>query len=451
VIEITDVEKASDDSGLLGGYELDEPRPGDTRSFHELTVSGWVTGHAEAAAAVEVRSADAVTGRSLGKSPVGFERADVARAFPHLPAAAKSGFETGVSLLGLPPEFELNVIAWFGERRPATIAVVRGRRTPISTEFDPTLQPLLVTSLGRSGSTWLMGLLSEHPDIVSYRPLEYESRVAASWMQLAHSLTSPGRYLRPVTGTDLHEWHWWLADGPVPERPGDPGLEEFLSGDNVGAIVRFAQGRIDDFYQRVAALQGRSSPRYFAEKFMPDLAAAVTAEVYPNYREILLVRDVRDVICSIHAFNAKRGYPAFGRELATSDEEHLRGPMRDSAAALLESWRRRGDRAIVVRYEDLVRDPHALLGQTLEFLELDASDDTLRRMSAAVARAELLIPELSFHRTTAEATASIGRWKRDLSQALRTLCEETLAEFLETFGYEVEESPSGIETTSPVR
>src|SRR5437588_7194982 len=192
---------------------------------------------------------------------------------PGAPWAAVSGFEIAVSTLGLAQEFELTVSAGVGEHRDVPLAAVRGRRTPLTTDFQPTLQPLLVTSLGRSGSTWLMRLLNHHPAVVSYRPLEYESRVAAAWMQLVYSLAAPGRFLRPVAGTDIRDWNWWLADGPAPENLPDVSVQRFLAASNVAAIAGFAQGRVEAFYREVAQLDGRR-PRYFAEKFVPDQITA---------------------------------------------------------------------------------------------------------------------------------------------------------------------------------
>jgi hypothetical protein len=40
------------------------------------------------------------------------------------------------------------------------------------------------------------------------------------------------------------------------------------------------------------------------------------------------------------------------------------------------------------------------------------------------------------HRTTADETASIGRWREDLPPALQDACGEAFAEALAAFGYE---------------
>ncbi len=435
MIEITDVATAAAD--MLRGYHLDQPGRGDTFSFHDLALMGWVIGGQTAVTAVDVRGADAISARvALATSPVGLPRPDVEVAFPSAPGARESGFDMALTLLGMPEQFELVVSAYLDQAGALPIAVVSGRRTPLRPRFESQLQPLIVTSLGRSGSTWLVRLLSEHPEIVAYRPLQYESRVAGSLMRVAHSLASPSRFLRIVTGTDLRNWHWWFAEEPTPAHLLDPELESFLSGENVAEVIDFAQRRVDAIYRKIAEMQGSPPARFFVEKFMPDLTTALIAEVYPQAREIVLVRDPRDMVCSMHAFNAKRRYPAFGRELSRSDEEHVRTHLRNDAEALLEGWRRRRDRALLVRYEDLVAEPSVVLRRIFDWLELEAGPTMWRRLDHALDEAEQLLPELSFHRTTANVRDSVGRWRRDLPEPLLRLCEESFSEFLDTLHYE---------------
>jgi hypothetical protein len=52
-----------------------------------------------------------------------------------------------------------------------------------------------------------------------------------------------------------------------------------------------------------------------------------------------------------------------------------------------------------------------------------------------VATADAPTPERESHRTTTDRSASIGRWRRDLSPELRALCEPAFASALARFGY----------------
>src|SRR5206468_3765127 len=112
----------------------------------------------------------------------------------------------------------------------------------------------------------------------------------------------------------------------------------------------------------------------FVEKFavrsaVPDLVW----ELYPRARELILVRDFRDLVASILAMNVKVGYQGFGRRRAASDEEFIERQMADLASAFVRTWRERSDRAHLVRYEDLVTSRGPTLEGILEYLGLDAS------------------------------------------------------------------------------
>ena len=47
-------------------------------------------------------------------------------------------------------------------------------------------------------------------------------------------------------------------------------------------------------------------------------------ELYPAARELFLVRDFRDMIASMQAYNARKGFGDFGRETA-AERRHLAG------------------------------------------------------------------------------------------------------------------------------
>ena len=77
--------------------------------------------------------------------------------------------------------------------------------------------------------------------------------------------------------------------------------------DHVADLATFAQQRIDAVYRQVAAL-GDGRAEFFAEKCLPEgNVPQLLRELYPDAREVFLVRDFRDMLCSIRAFNEKRG------------------------------------------------------------------------------------------------------------------------------------------------
>ncbi len=100
----------------------------------------------------------------------------------------------------------------------ATLGQVTGQRSRLSSGYQPRLQALSITTIGRSGSTWLADLLWRHPAIVSLRDPGYEPVLAAHSMDTLVALSSPDSYgmaLNPLTD----EPRWWLGDGRQGELP----------------------------------------------------------------------------------------------------------------------------------------------------------------------------------------------------------------------------------------
>ena len=278
-------------------------------------------------------------------------------------------------------------------------------------------------------------MLGEHPAIAAYRPFEYEPRLASYWLDLLLAVSEPQSYYQALDG-ELYDDEWWLGrrrSTPVPVKYLDPGIQQWLGRDNVDAVADFAVRRVDEFYAEVARMQGKTDARYFTEKCWPGTCVPqLLAELFPNAREIILVRDFRDMVCSILSFNKKLGYDSFGRQLADSDAKFIR-QLRDSAVRTLEHWRERGKSAHLLRYEDIILRPEPTLKAALEYLGLDASPEVI---AATLQRASALTPELQQgHSTSRDPAASIGRWRRDLDDVLKKECAEAFGDVLTQFGY----------------
>jgi hypothetical protein len=277
------------------------------------------------------------------------------------------------------------------------------------------------------------------PEAVAFSPWARDARVGTYWTSVLQALSRPQSYLAQLVPGPLEQRNWWF------DRPdlrsgvgGDEALEAWLGGDGVESLASFCQSRIDAFYARLAADGPR--PRYFVEKYLPyQLTPDLLSELYPGAREIILVRDFRDMLCSVIAFNKKRGWEAFGRAEASDDAEYVQTTVANSAKRLLRRLRERGDAAHLVRYEDLILKPEATLGAMMEYLGLEASEEAI---AATLARADEDSPKVDDHRTTDKASASIDRWKRDLSPELAEVCAEVLDPVLTEFGYEPTLAPA---------
>jgi hypothetical protein len=113
------------------------------------------------------------------------------------------GFYRRVNALRLTTEFELGIDALFEDKSRAAVGRLSGTRSQLPPGPDHELQPLMITTLGRSGSTAIINLLSSHPQVVAYRPTETETRVASYWVDAFTQLTEPSSYLRQLFPNDL--------------------------------------------------------------------------------------------------------------------------------------------------------------------------------------------------------------------------------------------------------
>jgi hypothetical protein len=411
------------------GFHLDAPVPGDSSESHALALRGWALSGEDPIEQVEV----VFEGQVLASAALTKDREDVLSQFPEA-SNLRVGWVTEASLVGLPEEFELFVrVALRGGQRER-LATIRGRRRKVLAADDSALQPLIVSTYGRTGSTWLMRLLDQHPATLAYRPFEYEPRAVSYWAAVLDALSQPASYLQPLA-TVLSSDHWWLGDAAVPSDiplP-DPPVKDELSHTGIEAVATLCRERILSFYEAVARTQNKPQPRYFAEKVSPDPAVwRLTTELFPATREVILVRDFRDMACSILAYNEKTKVTSFGRERVDTDLEFLQ-ELRTAAKSLVNIHRGRGDSAFLLRYEDLILEPEPTLFELFEFLGISSSEQTV---ASVLERASEETVPMAGHRTSSDPRQSVGRWQRDLSSEMQEACVEAFDDVLAELGYE---------------
>jgi hypothetical protein len=421
-LEILDVTLADLDDALAG--RALEARLDPEPTF-ALNVGGWVLGPTGPPPRVSfVHDADVVW-----EAPVEVECPDVAAAHPEIPGADGAGFYATLNSLALPPSFELHVRA--GE---VELGTIRGRRASLGPGPAQALRPLMLTGFSRTGSNLVLRMLGAHPEIAVYRPFQYEPRVLTYWVDVFRELTEPAAYLRQITTQGrIAERAWWLGAGsPTPRPLFDPQLQRALAIDTVEDVAAFCRSRIARVYGRIAPAIDRPSARLFAEKQLPGTVPTIAWALYPDAREVFLVRDFRDMIASVLAWRERFGGAWFGHAAAGTGEAFVRS-FASFATNLVASWRRRSEGAHLLRYEDLISDPERVVEPLIGYLGVDDS-------SAAVASMIASLSERSSHaeqyRTTESAEDSIGRWRRDLPPELERAAQETFAPALAEFGYE---------------
>ena len=427
LVEITRVEQVEGGGGPLVGCRLDGPKPQTRSSLYGFELVGWVLAEAGPVEKVEVMQ----EGRVVGEAAPGEARADIAAAFPGVPHAEECGFRVPIGALDLRQEFELSVVARGPGDMRARIADVGGERATLPAGGEGLIQPLMVNTIGRSGSTWLVWLLSCISEAVAFSPWARDARVGTYWTSVMQALSRPQSYLAQLVPGPLEQRYWWNDRADLRFGVGgDPELEAWLGGEAIESLVDLCRSRIDAFYARLG--EDGERPRYFVEKYLPyQLTPDLLSEMYPGAREVILVRDFRDMLCSVIAFNRKRGYQAFGRADVGSDAEYVETTVANSARRLLRRRRERGGEAHLVRYEDLIQEPEETVAGMMRFLGLDAGEEAVAAVLGRAAKGSL-----EEHRTTSKASESIERWKRDLSPELARVCAEVLDPMLTEFGYE---------------
>ncbi len=433
-VEILEVVHLPLEAPELLGASVGQPIAGGRSGTLAVEIAGWALARGPADVSIELAHAGVV----LRRIPLGVARPDIAEAHPDVEGAATSGFRSTVSLLGMDPEFEFRVNVVVGKRH-VPLAVVRGRRERLETDYQPKLSPLLVTTLGRTGSTWVTWLLSQHPEIVSYRPFQSEPRFATYWMEVLRALAEPTSYLRPVKPVSISGGRWWLGDEDGPDLPyiADPEVRAWLGHEHIRRLAAFCQQSLDGFYDQVLQVAHKPQATLFAEKLLPNpFVESLTRELYPGARQLVLVRDFRDVLCSIVAYREARRNRGVFEEFPRTEEESILA-LKNSATQLLRSWKRRHGSAMLLRYEDLIERPEPTLGQMFEHLGVRSDSETVSRTLDAAKAAR---PDLQRgHQTSEGPSESIGRWRRDLSPSLQVACTDAYRDLLLEFGYEPEE------------
>ncbi|MGD9850220.1 MAG: sulfotransferase [Nitrospirales bacterium] len=299
-------------------------------------------------------------------------------------------------------------------KRIATVVI---ERPLLRTTDDPNrLCPLMVTSVGRSGSTLLMQLLGAHPEVAVRLKYPMETTFARK------------KFHGIIDGvTHLCQTHVKSC----------PSIQEAKNEiqTKVTAFIDKEVLEIGRWYQTLHYEQSGNiiAPKYFAEKNLsPEW---FVWEACPNAKEIFLVRDPRDMICSSLAFNRKRGRLAFGRQDVGTDLEYVAHRASMMRPWVVEPWLARRDRSLLVRYEELILNgPEVLMG-IFQYLGIEA---TPSRVNASLEAIEASGEIAKKHSTTEVPFQSIGRWRSEMSSDMISVCNKEFVDFLSIFKYPLE-------------
>jgi hypothetical protein len=174
---------------------------------------------------------------------------------------------------------------------------------------------------------------------------------------------------------------------------------------------------IDDFYRDMQIYTRKPQARFFAEKCDVFTSARDFARLaFDGAKELLLVRDPRDVHCSRRAF------------WSDSAENSVQN-LKTVQAVMLRIRQADHQDLHVVRYEDLIQQPTETLSRISTYLGLDRTIELDPLIEGQI---------FSSHGTSPDPASSIGRWKHELNTDERVSLAQTFKPFLEAFGYDTD-------------
>lgn len=288
-------------------------------------------------------------------------------------------------------------------------------------EFRPQA-PILLSTMGRTGSTAVMAELAQHPNIVVAGKRPYEVEMACYYAYALRTLAAEGDHQKSlrtdrITSTE-HRYHIGFNPYFDPSYVNIFSKPDILNRyliERVPPRLRDAfRGIILDYYEELAADKNIGHPIYFAEKSLPERDSRHGIRyMFPNIREIILVRDFRDMICSSTASNGLN-FDKILKDTLAGAKVYNQILDEDRASVLL------------VKYEDFILRREETRDRITGFLGLAP-------IRAADERMKALFEE---HATSSSPAASIGRWRKDMTDDQKAK-SAVLNRYLDRLGYEV--------------
>ncbi len=138
----------------------------------------------------------------------------------------------------------------------------------------------------------------------------FEVRMLAYYATVFRVLTAPGDLERSTHPDRLQGDGFFVGFNPfgnaiyrnaftTPER-----FEDFFRAFVPGELKAFVRNAVEEFYLRLRDENGKPEARFFAEKAnnLDVQSRAFAREAFPDLKEIVLVRDPRDLYCSQRAY-----------------------------------------------------------------------------------------------------------------------------------------------------
>lgn len=294
---------------------------------------------------------------------------------------------------------------------------------PYPVQSDPSdlsCVPFFIVSSGRSGSTLLRAIVSQHPTICvppESHVLGHVTRKFKQWFRFL-----PWEYVVRLVISEFQVqfpgFGFWQIDV----------VNFYRLALNMPRQQRSLAKLIDIFYMYYAKEKKPEATRWGDKSIGNALFLPRIDELYPNARYIHIVRDGRDVSASLVAADTT---PV--KDVGRAANYWLRSVTQ----ARLFGARLDDTRYLEIFYEDLVREPEPVVQRVYKFLDLDyrpialqfwQNVDSLRDANREI--------HINLKKPINEN--SIGKWRSQLSEKEQSVLQNTLRHKLLELNYSVD-------------
>lgn len=253
---------------------------------------------------------------------------------------------------------------------------------PSAWHMPTSVKPLIINSIGRTGSSLLCRMLSEHLSMHVPRHLDQYGEVAICGYV--------SRMLSVLSSTGSHASLNYI--GPKPDFYSldpphfasrllrAPGAEEFQHGHIIRTLTdgarHFSARILLDYISFARSM--RPTLRYIVEKSWNSYNINALRLLFADVKEVFVVREPGAFLESQRAFLLKQG-----ADEAQVEAQHAAAP--DRLGNLARSWNDRRLKAHLVKYEDLIATPSKVLEGLCDYLELYRSPEFINAATAMVA------------------------------------------------------------------
>jgi hypothetical protein len=353
-------------------------------------------------------------------------RVDVQQAYPESKNVVGFDLEIAPIVCGGDEPLQVILTTKDGRSSPLFEIFLRFDKDRIQTDATASKPPTfsLIVASGRCGTTLLAQLLLRSKAVSGLDEYPYESHLASRLSMKWFTERQPANYRA-------------MGDGESPDQ-GLGAIYPILvncAGDTqrIEAIEALtertrqqARDEITHLYQILAPQKASS---VIVEKFdaASQLGLYFIRDLFSDFRPIFLIRDPRDIILSVRSFNEKRGHYGFHEGNALQFSSQVL-----SLAGILRRLERYYDHLdgpkMLVKYEDLVRNPTGVIQQVFGFLGINHSPQEIAKLLTGC-------PIQETHLTSFSPEASIGRWKHELTQSQKEEVNWILQPAISRFGY----------------